>query len=494
MRNSGFKNEKRLIKSLNQKYFSDLNPNLQKLIAQSFQKYEDLILCTSQAGQNKSDIKIEIGTEAHTYSVKKGRGNSVHQEPLADFLAFLEKGYALKSTTKAHIQSFIWADGTLDGLGKIKNRISAKKFKKQNPKLIEEIQAYFNDIKRPLIERFLINGVKSNSSAEFIYYGTAKKGIVCKSSDVVDWIIKRKSRATLHIGKLTFQAWNRNLKGKKKAEKKRGIVQIKWGGLKKDIQKIAKVNLGKLQEIDFVKELNKKEKLKHWEILDLDQTKHYAIRVKYQKYGTLNKRKVWAKADAFVAKGFVPQNYLKLNHYFLNEDDVKKFNLIPIKETGISIKQATSTQYQILKISPSSFEKLFGSNILAAGASMYYKKKKKLPLNKNILQAWDISEEDFFTYYSEKLNLPINSVTHMNCQKCLKQIKRYANKEIAKTIKEDKAISNFIFLGIGNFKEPFTAPWLFSHGKLKKNYQIPFTITTGSGRSRGKCTIVIKPK
>ena len=41
MRNSGFKNEKRLIKSLNNKYFSGLNPNLQRLISQSFQKYED---------------------------------------------------------------------------------------------------------------------------------------------------------------------------------------------------------------------------------------------------------------------------------------------------------------------------------------------------------------------------------------------------------------------------------------------------------------------
>ena len=494
MRNSGFKNEKRLIKSLNNKYFSGLNPNLQRLISQSFQKYEDLILCTSQAGQNKSDIKIQIGSESHSYSVKMGRGNSVHQEPLGDFLYFLEKEHRLSTTIKAHIQSFIWADGTVNGLGKINNRISAKKFKKQNSKVIKEIQTYFDGIKRPLIERFLINGIKSNSSAEFIYYGTAKKGIVCKSSDVVDWIVTRKSRATLHIGKLTFQAWNRNIKGKKKAEKKRGIVQVKWGGLKKDIQEIAKVNLGKLQEIEFVQTLNRKKNLNYWQTLELNPLNHYAIRVKYQKYGTLNKRKVWAKADAFIAKGFVPQNYLKLNHYFLNEDDVKKFNLLPIKQTGISIKQKSSTQYQILKISPSSFERLFGSNILAAGASMYYKKKKKLPLNKNILKSWGISEEIFFSYYSEKLNLPINSVTDMNCQKCLKQIKRYANKEIARIIQNDKALVNFIFYGKGNFQEPFTATWLFEHGIFKKNTPMPFVVTTGSGRSKGKCTIVIKPK
>jgi len=494
LRNHGFKNEKKLIKSLNHTYFRNLSPNLQRLIAQSFQNYEGLILCSAEAGLNKSDIKIKIANEEHTYSVKMGKGNSVHQEPLDAFLHFLEKEHSLSPKVKEHIQHFIWADGTLKGTGDIKKRISSKKFKKQNPKVIKEIQAYFNDIKRPLIERFLINGIKSNSSAEFIYYGTAKKGIVCKSSDVVDWIIKRKSRATLHLGKLTFQAWNRNLKGKKKAEKKRGIVQIKWGGLKKDIQKIAKVNLGKLQEIDFVKELNRKEKLEYWQTLGLNPNKHYAIRVKYQKYGTVNKRKVWAKADAFIVKGFIPQNYLKLNQYFLNEDDVKKFKLIPIEQTGISIKQETSSQYQILKMAPSTFEKLFGSNILAAGASMYYKKKKHLKYNEKILKAWGINHEEFFTYYNKSLNLAINSVSSSKCQKCLKKIKRYANRAIAKKIKEEKKLSAFVFFGKGNFQEPFTATWLFEHDSFRKNSPMPFSVTTGSGRSRGKYSIVIKPK
>ena len=82
----------------------------------------------------------------------------------------------------------------------------------------------------------------------------------------------------------------------------------------------------------------------------------------------------------------------------------------------------------------------------------------------------------------------------MNCQKCLKKIKRYANKEIAKIIRNDKNISNFVFYGIDNFQEPFTAPWLFVHGEFRKNYVMPFSVTTGSGRSKGKCTIVIKPR
>ena len=494
MKNNGFKNEKKLIMSLNHKHFSSLNQNLQRLISQSFKKYQGLILCSLEAGQNKSDIKITIENESHTYSVKMGRGNSIHQEPMGNFLDFLEKEHNLTPKLKENIQRFIWADNTSNGKGKIKDRIKSRKFKKRNPKPIKEIQTYFDQIKTPLIKRFLIQGIKSKSSAEFIYYGTVKKGVVCKSEEVLDWVSNHKAKGVLHIGKLTFQAWNRNLKGKKKFEKKRGVIQLKWGGLKKDIRKIAKINLGKLQEIEFVQELNKKENLKYWKILSLNPKTHHAIRVKYQKYGQVNKRKVWAKADAFIAKGSVPKNYLKLNHYFLNEDDLHKFQLTPVEHSGISIKQVDSNSYQIVKMAPSTFKKLFGSNILAAGASVYYRKKKKLILNEKILKAWGVTLEAFFHYYSKALNLPINSVSHSNCQKCLKKIKRYANREIRKIVKEKKEISDFIFFGIGNFKEPFTAPWLFEHGAFKKNYLIPFSVSTGSGRSRGKCTIVLKPK
>ena len=494
MKNHGFKNEKELIQSLNKSYFSNLSPNLQRLIKQSFQNYQGLIFCTLIAGQNKSDLKIQIGTEVHTYSVKMGRGNSIHQEPIESFLTFLEQEHHLPLNIKVALQKFIWADGTTDGTGKIKDRRSSKKFKKQNPKIIKEIQGYFNNISSSLLKRFLITGVESKSSAEFIYYGTVKKGIVCKSQDVLKWVTKHKARGVLHIGKLTFQAWNRNLKGKKKSEKKRGIIQLKWGGLKKDIRKIAHINLGKLQEIEFVQMLNKKEKLGYWARVGIEPKGHYAIRVQYQKYGELNRRKVWAKADAFVAKGVVPQNYLEQNNYYLNEDDVKKFQLTPLKGSGISIKQVDSKAYQIMKMSPSTFKKLFGSNILAAGASLYYRKKKKLKHNEKILKAWNITTEEFYAYFAEKLKLPINSITHINCQKCLKKIKRYSNKQIAKKIKANKEISNFIFFGIGNFKEPFTATWLFEHGELQRNYLIPFSVSTGSGRSRGECTIVIKPK
>ena len=232
---SGFDNENRIIEELHGKTIEVLTPNLKQLIQSSFEKYDGVIVATKQAGQNKSDLKITIGNEAHTYSIKKGTGNSIHQEPIEPFLEFLSDNYGIDNKMKDNLRLFIWGDDTFNGRGKVSDRVSAPKFKKQYPQVIETIQTFFNSIKKPLIKRFLIEGVKSESSAEFVYYGMVEDGICCKSDKIVNWISSNSSNGAISVGKLTFQAWNRNIKGGDKSEKKRGVIQLKWGSIKDDI-------------------------------------------------------------------------------------------------------------------------------------------------------------------------------------------------------------------------------------------------------------------
>jgi len=236
---SGFENEDKIIEALNGKTISELNSNLQQLIQNSFSNYSGVIKAIKQAGQNKSDLKITIGDESHTYSIKKGTGNSIHQEPIEPFLEFLEQNYSIDEQMKDNLRLFIWGDGTLDGRGKVSKRLSAPQFKKKYPQVVESIQQFFNSIKEPLIKRFLIEGVQSNNSAEFVYYGTVESGVCCKSDKIVDWIATNNSKGAISIGKLTFQAWNRNINGGDKSEKKRGVIQLKWGSIKDDIVVIA---------------------------------------------------------------------------------------------------------------------------------------------------------------------------------------------------------------------------------------------------------------
>jgi len=251
---------------------------------------------------------------------------------------------------------------------------------------------------------------------------------------------------------------------------------------------------GTIQEVEFVKILNKKEDLSYWETLSLNPTNHYAIRVITKKYGKLNESKILPKADAFIAKGSVDSEYLQSKEYFLDEKDVAMFNLEPIAKSGISIKRVDSKKYQIIKMSPSTFKKLFGSNILASGASIYCNKDVEFSKNIELLNAWGVSEKEFLTYFNQQLNIELKSVTDATSKENLKLIKKFSNEEIVKIINTNKNISDFIFFGIGNFEEPFTAHWIFEHGKFKANYVIPFTVTTGSGRSKGVYTLVLKPK
>jgi hypothetical protein len=234
---TGFENEDKIKLAINNKKFEDLNNNLQEMIKYSFSNYNGVIKCSKQAGGNKSDLSITIGNETHTYSIKKGTGNSVHQEPVEQFISFLENNYRLDIQVKNDIRLFIWGDGTLDGKGNKKDRVDARTFKNNNLNSINRLIKFFNTIKIDLIKRFVISGAEcSNHSSEYIYYGDDTKGICCLSEKALTWLSNNTCRGTIPIGRLSFQAWNRAIDGEK-SEHKRGVIQLKWGTIKDDIEK-----------------------------------------------------------------------------------------------------------------------------------------------------------------------------------------------------------------------------------------------------------------
>jgi len=94
-------------------------------------------------------------------------------------------------------------------------------------------------------------------------------------------------------------------------------------------------------------------------------------------------------------------------------------------------------------------------------------------------------------YFNKEISL---NVKNLITKESLSSIKKFSNNKITLIINNSKSISDFIFMGIGNFEEPFTAKYLIENGKMKKNYYIPYKVTTGSGRSKGIFTIVLKPK
>ncbi|HHH19639.1 MAG TPA: hypothetical protein ENK86_03895 [Campylobacterales bacterium] len=497
MSRSGFENERALQEALHHQRYEKLNDNLKQMLHVSFRSTRGLIRCEREGGEHKSDLRIHIGSESHSYSVKKGRGNSVHQEPVEAFIIAMKRELGMSDEVADALRAFIWGDGTLDGTGEVSKRMASRSFKKQHPERIKRIQRFLDTHREALIRRFVIEGVSGEASAEFVYYGNVTRGFCVSSDRLLEWLVTRTSRGVLSVGRLTLQAWNRNLKGKPSQEKKRGMMQLKWGQMKKDMRLLSQstgYRAGKTSEEQFVERLNRKAERSYWDVLGLPAEGHYAIRVKYQQYGKLSGRKVWAKADAFIASGSVDPSYLEQRAYRLDEDDGRRCGLRAIEGTGISIKRPNSQAYQIIKMRPETFAKLFGSTLLAAGASLYCKKLSKLHHNEAILRGWGVTVEAFLAYYSNALEMPIGSVSSAKCQRCLRAIKRYAKATITEQIKNDPTLAAFLFLGVGNFDEPYTAHWLYEEGILRPNRRLPFRITTGSGRSRGRYTLVVKPK
>lgn len=248
---------------------------------------------------------------------------------------------------------------------------------------------------------------------------------------------------------------------------------------------------GTEQEIAFVKLLNKKEDMSYWRILDLNPENHFAIRVITKQYGEVSGRRVFPKADAYIARGNVLQDYLEAKDFYLDEEDVTSFNLEPIEFTGISIKLITSKKFQIAKMSPNVFKEKFGNYELGAGVNIYSDNEANFYLNPSVIERWKITEEDFFEFFNIK---NINSTSELD-RETADKIKKYSIEKITKFINENKDVSDFIFKGVGNFKEPYTAHYLYKDGELKNDCYIPFNVTNGSGRSTGgSLSVEFKPK
>ena len=243
---------------------------------------------------------------------------------------------------------------------------------------------------------------------------------------------------------------------------------------------------GTEEEIKFVKLLNSDKKNKLWKILGFkeDCRNLFAVHVTDHKEGKINRLKIKPKADAIICEGEMDEEQLRKKDFYLKESEIKKLKFRELDFSGISIKRKDSKRYQILKMNPSTFRRIFGNRELGAGASIYCRNEEDLEKNDSVLRGWGTDWDKFDKFFGIKGKPDIKDFV---------KIKKYATKEIFNSIDTNKRISDFVFKGVGNFEEPFTATWFYERGELKKAGKIPFSVTTGSGRSHGDFTIVVKP-
>lgn len=257
---------------------------------------------------------------------------------------------------------------------------------------------------------------------------------------------------------------------------------------------------GDIQEKAFVTSFNSNkfsplfnEYISNFSNYNLDEM--YMVRVTTEQFSSLSNQKVKTRSDTYLihSKDKHLSNILLTYDNYLDEDILTENNILhsKIDYSGVSVKLSDSKRYQILKLTPNSFKSMFNISELGAGACLYCMRESELAKNAALIESWLSTQKNMEIYFAEIINGMHNFYLH---KEICKKIKSYSEQEIRKLIDSSKELQQKIFNGIHLYEEPYIAYYLFHNNILDNLTYIPYNITTGSGRSRGDYTLVLKPK
>ncbi len=241
MVNNGIINENELIDYINSKKYTEYNNNIKAFIKFTFGDKFNLqnpkFIAKKIRGGPKPDLSITHNREEKFISVKKGSGNSVHQEKIDTFFPYFEDFIGKKELN--WLKLFHYGDDTIDGSGEI--RYNASECKKRYKKEIQSLNLQINksNYLEAFLDRFLFVGNVSELNVDVIYHGTINSGLWASDKEIKDYIKNNYfSNNAIHFGPLTYQVWGRDDKRTAKHPDRRYVMQIKWGSIESDLSSI----------------------------------------------------------------------------------------------------------------------------------------------------------------------------------------------------------------------------------------------------------------
>ena len=235
---NGLDNEFAFVLELNNKTIKELNPLCRDLIEAIFpnENENSIIKCWRNHLKQKSDILIKINNKIKGISIKKGIKNSVHVEPISQFISFLITNNVSRDSIIEYLK-FHYADGTTNGKGL--KRISTEEYKAKNQAKIDKINSEINNEKLLIkaIDRFILKGNNSLYPVSALIHGEVNDFVFITNEDIIDIILRKKDNysSAVHFSALTVQPKNRCLNYNTKYEKDRFCVQVKWYNIFDDI-------------------------------------------------------------------------------------------------------------------------------------------------------------------------------------------------------------------------------------------------------------------
>lgn len=245
--NSGNKVERALIRAIDGKQFAEVPAQVQRLLVDidpSIVGRAEVLHARKASGTQsvrKADLIIECGgRQIASPSVKSGRGNSVHQENIHEFVAFLR---TLKVSQLAidHLYRFHWGDGTTDGTGSVDQRIDAREIRARYPETISTIGEVFDEHQVSIVTRAIAGSGGGAAPSHLVYTEdeTLSEIVVVPMASAIAFNSDAQSDSDLIVGSLLFQNYGRCLQGQDLVSNKtRNDVQFKWPSLPEDIREI----------------------------------------------------------------------------------------------------------------------------------------------------------------------------------------------------------------------------------------------------------------
>ena len=511
---AGFANEKEIKDALNSRRYDDINANLRHFLDCMFKGFDlrgKWVHATTIPQRMKPDFYVTVdGVPQGKYvSVKMGSGNSIHQESFEDFICFLISQNVPMSIIN-DIKLYHWSDDTLDNTGY--NRVSSKEFSKNNPDVVKRINDFFSkkEIVIKLFNRFVFAGNYPEApSADYLYHGDLRSGVWASKKEILDYIGNLiVDKTCVSFGPLTYQAWNKNLGRNPTMERRRYQMQIKWGSLEETLIDITSRRDDYARTGSFEGEMSEKASIisfnrnptsgifsSYLQKINVDANSVLLIRVTTNQMSRLSNQRVKTRADAYAIEviDHVIYDLLEENDFYLDETILDGYDNLYrcIEKSGISIKKDDSDSYSLIKLTPNSFNELFGNYVLGYGASLFVKRNSELYLNEQLLAGWHVSIEEVQDYYGSNI-VNLHSLTH-DLELC-KNIKDLSIRRIKDCIDGSLRIQSIIFNGKEIYDEPYTAFFFMQNNIIRLLTYIPYSITTGSGRSHGDYSIVLKPR
>lgn len=240
--NDGFINEELLRNEINSKSYINYNSNIRAFL--NFLFDDNLnpnmkFIAGKKAGKMKPDLYISHNGIEKYISVKKGSGNSVHQESIDVFFPFFQE--LLGSELLTDLKMFHYGDDTTDDSGLV--RYSASECKSRYSGQISRLNKQINDIENidRFLDRFLFVGNVKSATVDAIYHGTIDKGLWASRNEIMDYVHNHVfSLNAVHFGPLTYQVWGRDEKRTAVHPDRRYVMQVKWGSIAKDLENIRK--------------------------------------------------------------------------------------------------------------------------------------------------------------------------------------------------------------------------------------------------------------